>query len=59
MNSKALRSIKLSKGQRILAGQDVTIYRAISTVDTVKLYEITIGNTSFTTTESIRTRFFS
>ena len=59
MNSKALRSIKLSKGQRILAGQDVTIYRAISTVDTVKLYEITIGSTSFTTTESIRTRFFS
>ena len=59
MNSKALRSIKLSKGQRILAGQDVVIYRAISTVDTVKLYEITIGSTSFTTTESIRTRFFS
>ena len=59
MNSIALRNIKISKGQRILAGQEVTIYRAISPVDTVKLYEVTIGATSFTTTESIRTRFFS
>jgi len=59
MTATANRNISLSKGSRILKGQTVTIFRAISPV-TEKLYEVIVSETeSFFTPESHINKFFT
>lgn len=57
MKAIAKRNIKISKGDRIIKGQEVTILRAISTTK-VKLAKIIFNNTSFITTLSIAKAYF-
>lgn len=52
-------NFKTSKGNRVTKGTEVTIYRAISPVEGVKLYEIVTAKESFTTTEGLRNRMFT
>jgi len=60
MKAVANTNITISKGARILKGQEVTIFRAISPVPSVKLSEVIIseGN-SFMTPTSLVNRFFT
>jgi len=59
MRATANRNITISKGARIVKGQEVKVFRAISTTS-VSLSEVVIGEgSSFTTPTSLVNRFFT
>ena len=59
MRATANRNITISKGARIVKGQEVKVFRAISTTS-VSLSEVVIGEgSSFMTPTSLVNRFFT
>ena len=59
MKAIANRNITISKGARIVKGQEVTIYRHIS-MTSVALCEVVLSDeTSFVTPTSLVNRFFT
>ena len=59
MKATAKTTIKTSEGFRIYAGEEVLILRALSPVESVKLFEIRSCNGSFKTTEGLVNKFFN